>query len=152
MKAGEERDVSETREWYLKRITQVTLVKLKKHSKLIEVDGIMVDKYSECVLIRGFPFFVYATSPNKEEGEYHVGSPVAIEHLGLPHKVIVQLNTYHSSEWTTANVYHNGVVDKYPVRRCGPPLGYIKIKAYPCNWRNLEDLGAEIQTVMKWVR
>ena len=148
MKAGEETDVSETREWYLKRVTQVTSVKLKKHSKPIEVDGIMVSTYSECVLITGLPFFVYATSPNEGEKEYHVGSPWAIEHLELPYKMKVELK--FDSKYIPVNIYYNGVVDKYPVRKNGQLFGCIKIRAFPCNCRHVEDLEAAVQTVMKW--
>ena len=129
MKAGEKRHASETREWYLKRVTEVTWVKLKKPGKTIEVDGIVVNKYSQCVLIKGFPFFVYATSPSKGEKEYHVGSPWAIEHLGLPYKMKVELK--FDSKYIPVNTYNNGVVDKFPVRKSGPLFGCIKLRLIP---------------------
>ena len=126
MKAGEDVEVSETREWYLSRYVGGVQLKLYKCgeptelsglkcTKPIEVNGITTDEYSKCVLINGFPFFVYVTSPNQNETEYHVESPVAIEHLGLRYKVFVYLTV--DKESGLANIYQNGVVDRFPVRK-----------------------------------
>ena len=116
MEAGEKIDPTEKREWYLKRAKSSAEMKTSVQDKEIEVNGVVTDEYSECILIKGFPFFVYATT-NGGEKEYHVESPVAIENLGLPYKVVVHLkqNAYPSSG-RIANVYCNGVVDKSSVQ------------------------------------
>ena len=118
MKAREKIDPSDKREWYLKRAMSGVNMEIPVQDKEIEVNGVTTDEHSECILIKGFPFFVYATySANEKEREYHVESPVAIEHLGLPYKVIVYLkHNSWPSEWKTANVYYNGVVDKFSVQ------------------------------------
>ena len=108
--------LSETREWYLPRFRGARDIKVSKDAKPIDVNGTTSSEYSTCVLIKGFPFFIYATSPNEDVNnkEYHVASPVAIEQLGLPHKVILEMEN-GDSEWIPVNTYHNGVVDKRPV-------------------------------------
>ena len=125
MKAGEVNDASETREWYLRRCKDAAWVPLFKCGKTnlfevrqfkcdrpIEVNGATSDEYSECVLVGGFPFFIYATySTTKKEKEYHAESPWAIEHLGLPYKVILEVSN-NEYENVPVNTYHNGVVDK----------------------------------------
>ena len=106
MKAGEEIDVAETREWYLAHFLDGAYVNLYKCgeptgsseltcTKPIEVNGATSHQYSSCVLIKGFPFFVIVTSPNENETEYYVESPVAIEHLGLPYRVVVDITYVH---------------------------------------------------------
>ena len=137
-KAGADVDLSETREWYLSRFRNAYGVKLFKCGKPTLVDdfnkpnwvggwkcykpiivnGITSHKYSHCVLINGFPFFVYVKSPNKDEKEYHVESPWTIEHLGLPYKVILEILD-DKAEWIPVNTYYNGVVDKLPVDKSG---------------------------------
>ena len=117
MKAGEKIHPFETREWYLERAKSTAEVKTSVRDKEIEVNDIATDDYSECVLIKGFPFYVYATSPSEEEKEYHVESPVAIEHLGLPYKVIVEFKqSAYFADWKTANIYQNGLAVKSSVR------------------------------------
>ena len=137
MKAGEVIDVSETREWYLWRYFDSTRVKLFKSGhptdwsglkcdKSLEVNGATIDVYSVCVLIKGFPFFVCAvSSPNNVEYQYHVESPVAIEHLGLPYKVVAFLKL--DSAYRRVNTYHNGVVDRSPIHRSGELVQWIDI-------------------------
>ena len=68
-------------------------------------------------LLKGFPSFVYAMpSPDEEnQKQYHVGSPGAIEHLGLPYRVVVEMKKIITSEYIPVNTYHNGVVDKRPM-------------------------------------
>ena len=110
IEAEKETDASETREWYLMRSNRSAWVTVEKHNKPIEVNGITIDEYSVCVLVKGFPFFVYAIVPNSSRKRYHVESPVAIEHLGYPYKVILQMRK--NKEWISVNTYHNGVVDK----------------------------------------
>ena len=117
IKAGEKIDPSEKREWYLPRGNSIGVMSTFVRYKEIEVNGVATHEYSECILIKGFPFFVFAISISEDEREYHVESPVAIEHLGLPYKVIVQFSMFRDYfQWTTVNVYHNGVVDKFPVQ------------------------------------
>ena len=110
IEAGKEIDASETREWYLIRSNRSAWVMLEKHNKLIEVNGITTDEYSECILLKGFPFFVYAIVPHSSRKKFHVESPVAIEHLGYPYQAILQIQK--NKEWISVNTYHNGVVDK----------------------------------------
>ena len=118
MKAGQEIDPSETREWYLGRCSDVGRFKVGKCDKPIKVNGSKVHEHSECALVKGFPFFVYRTpSTNGNENQYHIESPVAKEHLGLPYKVIVKLQI--DQEYVHVNTYHNGIVDRVPVRRNG---------------------------------
>ena len=109
IEAEKDIDASETREWYLMR-SNCAWVAFTKRNKPIEVNGITTDEYSECVLVKGFPFFVYAIVPNSSRKKYHVESPVAIEHLGYPYQVILQMKK--NKEWISINTYHNGVVDK----------------------------------------
>ena len=118
MKAGKMIDPKETREWYLRRFHNSLTIMVLIWDNPLQVNGITTDEYSMCVLIKGFPFFIYVTSAgeNKSEKDYHVESPVAIEHLGLPYEVIVQLKLYPDSEWVTVNTYRNGIVDKCPIR------------------------------------
>ena len=115
MKAGEEVHPSETREWYFGRSSDVARCMVYEHDKRVQINGIGVYEYSTCVLIKGFPFFIYVTSPFENEKEYHVDSPVAIENLGLQCRVIVMLKL--DGEYVRVNTYHNGVVDRFPVRR-----------------------------------
>ena len=81
--------------------------------KQMKLNGITTNEYSPCV--QGFPLVICVTSPNQNEKEYHVESPVTIEHLGLPYKVIVQLQ--FDSNYVPVISYCNGVVDRTPVRR-----------------------------------
>ena len=106
MKAGEEIDPTETREWYLERHLINAHVKVRCQR---EKDKNGYFKYSTCVLIKGFPFYVYVSySGHAFQEEYlHVESPVAIEHLGLPYEVIVFLRLDPQSEWISAKTYHN---------------------------------------------
>ena len=113
IKADETIDHRETREWYLRRYTGDVWFSIGGTSTPIVVNGITSNEYSTCALIKGFPFFIYVAS-NQKKKEYHVESPVAIEQLGLPHKVIVEMQN-GQSQWVPVNTYHNGVVDKRPI-------------------------------------
>ena len=128
LKAEEDLDLSETREWCLRRCKAVPWIRLfkcggstrsvgYKCDKPIEVNGTTSDEYSTCVLIKGFPFFVYATSsPTKKERQYHVESPWAIEHLGLPYKVVLEVKQYFPVHtYVPVNTYYNIVVEKRPM-------------------------------------
>ena len=114
IQADENVDDDEIREWYRKRFVGVVLFRTGGPLKPIEVNGILSSEYSPCVLIKGFPFFICVTPSNQKEKEYHVESPVAIEHLGLPYKVIVEMQN-GQLQWVPVNTYHNGVVDKRPI-------------------------------------
>ena len=112
MSAGEKLHPSEKREWYLRRAQLSVQMTISVQDKLIEVNGGITNEYSECALIKGFPFFIYIKSTSEGEKEYHVESPVAIEHLGLPYRVIVHFRQ-NEYRWLAANVYHNGMVDTF---------------------------------------
>ena len=112
IKADETIDPTETREWYLERFMGAVWSRLESY-KRIEVNGITSSEYSCCALVNDVPFFIYAASPNRKK-KYHVESPVAIERLGLPYKVIVEMKN-NQWQWVSVNTYHNGVVDKRPV-------------------------------------
>ena len=77
MKAGEEIDPAETREWYLERHIHFTSVVISHHDKPLE-NG--YTKYSRCVLINGFPFYVYVSCSGRTRNDPNlcVDSPVAI--------------------------------------------------------------------------
>ena len=116
IEAGQEIDPLETREWYLERHHDSVEVKfLDAHClDLLEVSGETVIVCSKCVLISGFPFFIYS-SPNRDrykEIDYYVGSPVAIEKMDLQGKLIVEID--HDDEELPVTTYHNGVVDRRP--------------------------------------
>ena len=131
MKTGEEKDVSETQEWYLKRVKQRAWMKLRTRREPIKVNGITVHIYSECVLIVGFPLFIYEIlSKQGKKLLYYVGSPWAIEHMTLPFKLKVELKL--DSTFLLVNIYHSGVVDRMPVRRSARLVDRVQIKAYPC--------------------
>ena len=117
MMAGEKIDPTETREWYLVRTQKEAWVNIGECYKPMEVNGNTTYEYSECVLIDRFPFFIYATG-NERDKAYQVEGPTAIEHLGLPYKVIVLLKL--GAMWILMNTYQNGVVDKHSVRKQGP--------------------------------
>ena len=135
LQIGEEKDVSETREWYLERshkgdvslplfkCGEPTGVKDLKCETAIEVNGVSIDEYSECVLISGFPFFFYS-----KEDKYHVESPVAIEHLGLPYKVTVEMGDAYYDHWKLLNTYHNGVVTRRSLHKDMFPHTNLRVK------------------------
>ena len=125
-----ETPLSETREWYLLRCRNACLMEPKKcGDKPIEVKGITVREYSCCILIEGFPFFMYATSANggNNEKEYYADSPWPIERMGLSYKVILKI-LVRKGGWVSVTTYYNGVVDKRPVdksdRSIGPQFGF----------------------------
>ena len=115
MRAGEEIDPAETTEWYLERYSNMASVKVSRRDKALE-NGYR--NYSRCVLIKGFPFYVYAVFPCYVQDNtcLIVDSPVAIEHLELPFKVIVSVKPDSDWEWSSVNTYHNGIVHKSTVR------------------------------------
>ena len=133
MKAGDEIDPTEMREWYLARTKDSAWVQLFESYKPINVNGITTYEYSECILINGFPFFILATSPSDNEKEYHVESPLEIEHLGLPYQVVVllQLAPHSDSRWIPVNRYRNGVVKKTLIRKPGQLIKrWVAIKVH----------------------
>ena len=158
MKAGERIDPTERREWYLVRAQKGAWVEMIESCKPIEMNGITTHEYSECILINGFPFFVCATSSaNENKREYHVESPMAIEHLELPYKLIVLLKL--GSMWKTVNIYQNGFVERHPIRKQGPltkdwvgiELQYQSLQSYepldtiqPCSTQLFRSRKSEI--------
>ena len=113
IQADENVDDHEIREWYLKRFLGGIRVRPYRAKKQIQFNGITSSEYCRCFLVNGFPVFIYAASPNRKK-EFHVESPVAIEHLGLPYRVILEMKN-NQSQWVPVNTYHNDVVDKRPV-------------------------------------
>ena len=130
MKAGELTNPSEGREWYLTRYKDEAKVQIWKQDKLIEINGKATDEFSDCVLIKGFPFFIYATCPDekKNERKYYVESPIAIEHLGLPYKVTVLLKLESCSRFVTVNTYRNRIVERLFFRKSGNSMIHVKVQ------------------------
>ena len=116
IEADKKVDLPETREWYLERRDDGVWMMTNTQVKPMKINEIRTKEYSRCVLIKGFPFYIYMTSSCNDEfeQEYHVESPWAIEHLGLPYKVVVEIEKENESEVIPVNTYHNGVVHKRP--------------------------------------
>ena len=120
MKAGEKIDPAETREWYLSRYKDAVRLQILTQERFIEVNGNKTNEYSPCVLMKGFPFFMYVI-PCEEKGDkdigdkvYHIESPVSIEHLGLPYKVIVEVKNKYGN-YIPVNTYLKDKVEQIPI-------------------------------------
>ena len=120
MKAGEKIDPAETREWYLFRCRDVVRLIATTEKKFIEVNGNKTNEYSLCVLMKGFPFFMYVIPHEEKEDKdtrdkvYQIESPVSIEHLGLPYKVIVEVKDKYGN-YIPVNTYLKDKVEKIPI-------------------------------------
>ena len=108
IQADQNVDISEIREWYMRCFRAVVLVNIGIDLKPIEVNRIISSEYSRCVSDQRIPVLRLCYIRWEEE------SPVAIEHLGLPHRVILEMKN-NQWQWVPVNTYHNGVVDKRPI-------------------------------------
>ena len=108
----------EDREWYLPRYKSKGVVKITENA----ADPLIVDDaefryYSQCILIRGFPWYVYAEKKD-EKSVVHLGSPVDVEKHGLPYKVIAEA-THKAKKGAEnleigPNTYYMNVAEKKP--------------------------------------
>ena len=138
--ARKEIDPAETREWYLPRYKNKAEVEITYQDKPISVkreEKIMkTSHYSPCVLVQGFPFFLYVFDYEYEEHEYDMEfdicdpvnivlqSAAPIENIVLPYqlKVCAQLERESKSgeSYIIENKYYAGKVKACPAFFCDP--------------------------------
>ena len=95
-------DVKETREWYLPRYGSSGPLTLEKHSAPLTVNEKEYTFYSSCVLIKGFPWYLYGEQKiesyrsGKPEYNYKIflESPIVIENLNLQQTLLAGTSRY----------------------------------------------------------
>ena len=132
-KAKKQFTTIEEREWYLPRYKSKGTVKITENKDPHIFDNAEITShYSQCILIRGFPWFV-SVEKKEDKNVFHLESPRAIEKMGLSGKMVAEA-TYKTTKKGGGenfeigpNIYYMGVAEKNPCTQTSSNLENMKI-------------------------